>query len=147
MDLAKQSVNEARQSGIGFNTLDCAGSREFKAAEIHRDTPWISTRFHPRIVGETRPALDVDSPWCNRRCNANDATEQRETWNRRRGGGRAEWRSERCGFSRGQSVLIAYSGHLTNCLDCLSDVMAGLMKRRPCSMLFNGLNGGIRGWK
>lgn len=83
--------------------------------------------------------------WCNRRCNANDATEQRETWNRRRGGGRAEWRSERCGFSRGQSVLIAYSGHLTNCLDCLSDVMAGLMKRRPCSMLFNGLNGGIRG--
>lgn len=45
MDSAKQSVNEARQSRIGFNTLDCAGSREFKAAEIHRDTPRFQRGF------------------------------------------------------------------------------------------------------
>lgn len=29
-------------------------------------------------------------------------------------------------------VLIARSSHLTNCLDCLSDVMPDLMKRWPC---------------
>lgn len=35
-------------------------------------------------------------------------------------------------FHGGQSVLIARSSHLTNCLDCLSDVMPDLMKRWPC---------------
>lgn len=84
MDLAKQSVNEARQSRIGFNTLDCAGSREFKAAEIHRDTPWISTRFHPRIAGETRPALDVVVQQTLQRERCNRATRNVEQKERRR---------------------------------------------------------------
>lgn len=51
------------------------------------------------------------------------------------------------GEGEGQSVLIARSSHLTNCLDCLSDVMPDLMKRWPCSppCFSGGMNGGIRG--